>query len=82
MNWQVVKGGWVRWRGRLRMRWGRMMDDHLNVLDGRRELLLGELQEAYGITNDEAERQVTAWEDEVAEADRRFSRAAEARRAP
>lgn len=80
MNWRALASGWVRLRGRLRMRWGRLTDDALHVIEGRRELLLGELQEAYGISTVEAERQVTAWEDEVVRAGRVRSAAASPRR--
>ena len=81
MNWRSLQAGWVRLRGRLGMSWGRLRDDRLRVIEGRRELLLGELQEAYGVTTDEAERQVAAWEAEIVEGEQRLSRAAQARRA-
>ena len=64
MNWDTVKGSWTQLRGRVRMHWGKLTDDQLDVIEGRRELLLGKLQEAYGVTEEEADRQVKAWEDE------------------
>jgi uncharacterized protein YjbJ (UPF0337 family) len=62
MGWASIKANWRQACGRLRMRWGRWTDDQLEVIEGRRELLLGRLQEAYGATAEEAERQVRAWE--------------------
>jgi uncharacterized protein YjbJ (UPF0337 family) len=62
MDWATMKANWTQLRGRLRMQWGRLSDDQLGVIEGRRELLLGQLQETYGITADEAERQVAEWE--------------------
>lgn len=62
MDWATIKANWTQLRGRVRMQWGRLSDDQLGVIEGRRELLLGQLQEAYGITADEAERQVVEWE--------------------
>lgn len=44
------------------MRWGRLNDDRLEVIEARRELLLGQLQETQGLTREQAEQQVTAWE--------------------
>jgi len=44
------------------MKWGELTDDQLDVIEGRRDLLLGKLQEAYGISEEEAERQVREWE--------------------
>jgi len=64
MNWEIFKGNWTQLRGRVRMQWGKLTDDQLDVIEGRREVLLGKLQEAYGVTEDEADRQLRAWEDE------------------
>lgn len=63
MNWDALKGNWTQLRGRIRMQWGKLTDDQLNVIEGRREVLLGKLQDAYGISAEEADRQVRAWED-------------------
>ena len=62
MNWEAIKGNWTQLLGRVRMHWGKLNDDQLNVIEGRREVLVGQLQEAYGITAEEADRQVVAWE--------------------
>ena len=62
MNWDAVKGSWTQLRGRIRMQWGKLTDDQLDVIEGRRDLLLGKLQEAYGVTEEEADAQVAAWE--------------------
>ena len=62
MNWERIKGDWTQAVGRIRMKWGELTDDQLDVIEGRRDLLLGKLQEAYGISEDEAERQVREWE--------------------
>jgi uncharacterized protein YjbJ (UPF0337 family) len=64
MNWETLKGNWTQLRGRVRMQWGKLTDDQLDVIEGRRDVLLGKLQEAYGVTEEEADRQVQAWEDE------------------
>lgn len=62
MNWDAIKGNWTQLRGRVRMQWGKLSDDQLGVIEGRREVLLGKLQEAYGVTAEEADRQVAEWE--------------------
>ena len=64
MNWERFKANWTQLRGHVRMQWGRLTDDQLDVIEGRREVLLGKLQEAYGVTEDEADQQVKAWEDQ------------------
>ena len=62
MNWERIKGNWKQTKGRLRLKWGELTDDQVDVIEGRRYLLLGKLQEAYGVSADEAERQVSEWE--------------------
>lgn len=82
MNWETLKGNWTQLRGRIRMQWGKLTDDQLDVIEGRRDLLLGKLQETYGVTEDEADAQVTAWENAGYGAeDAAASRSDEARRA-
>ena len=66
MNWDRVTGNWTQWKGRVRERWGRLTDDHLDVIAGRREQLAGRIQEAYGHTQQETERQLRNWERHVA----------------
>jgi uncharacterized protein YjbJ (UPF0337 family) len=62
MGWARIKAHWQQVRGRWLMRWGRWTDDPLDVIEGRRALLLGRLQESYGATPEEAEQQVQVWE--------------------
>jgi uncharacterized protein YjbJ (UPF0337 family) len=69
MTWDALKADWTQLRGRIRMQWGKLTDDQLNVIEGRREVLLGKLQDAYGITAEEADRQVSKWEDAEAAGD-------------
>jgi uncharacterized protein YjbJ (UPF0337 family) len=74
MDWDRVSGDWELWKERIRDRWGRLTDDHLDVIAGRRELLAGRIGEVYGISREEAERQLRNWErnlglDEFDEAD-------------
>lgn len=65
MSWESIKGGWMQLRGHVRMQWGRLNDDQLDVIEGRRDVLLGKLQETYGVSAEEAERQVSDWERET-----------------
>ncbi len=66
MNWDRIQGNWSQWKGRIRERWGKLTDDQLDVIGGRREQLAGSIQELYGITRDEAERQLRNWERNLA----------------
>ncbi len=62
MNWDRIEGNWKQVKGRARQQWGKLTDDHLDVINGKREALAGKIQETYGIGKDEAERQVKDWE--------------------
>ena len=62
MNWDVIKGDWMQFKGHVKEQWGKLTDDNLDQIDGRREQLAGKVQEAYGVTKDQAEEQVKAFE--------------------
>ncbi|MBY0269995.1 MAG: CsbD family protein [Burkholderiales bacterium] len=62
MNWDRIEGDWKKVKGTVRERWGRLSDDHLERIAGTRDLLVGGIQQSYGIAREEAERQVMAWE--------------------
>jgi len=61
MNRDIASGKWKQIKGKVRQQWGRLTDDQLDEIDGRMELLVGRVQEAYGLARDEAERQVDDW---------------------
>ena len=62
MNWDRIEGNWKQFKGKVQRQWGRLTDDRLDVIAGRRDELLGAVQETYGIARDEAERQIANWE--------------------
>ena len=61
MNWDQVEGMWKQSKGKFREKWGRLTDDDLQVIAGKRDQLIGRLQERYGITREEAEKQADAF---------------------
>jgi len=58
MNWDQIKGNWKQFTGKAKEKWGKLTDDDLQVIGGKRDQLVGKIQERYGIAKDEAERQV------------------------
>ena len=62
MNWEQIEGQWRQFRGQAQQQWGKLTDDDLDVVAGRRDQLAGKIQERYGIARDEAEKQLSAWE--------------------
>jgi uncharacterized protein YjbJ (UPF0337 family) len=62
MNWDQVKGNWKQFSGTAKVKWGKLTDDEVDQIAGRRDILLGKIQEKYGIAKEEAEKQVKDWE--------------------
>lgn len=62
MNWDTVEGNWKQFKGDVRSRWGKLTDDQLDVISGKREKLAGQIQESYGIGREEAEKQIEEFE--------------------
>jgi uncharacterized protein YjbJ (UPF0337 family) len=58
MNDDVIKGQWKQIRGKAKEWWGRLTDDDLDVIGGKRQQLVGKLQEKYGYTKEQAAREI------------------------
>jgi uncharacterized protein YjbJ (UPF0337 family) len=56
MNRDWLEGNWKQARGKVRERWGKLTDDELDVIAGRRDQLVGRIQELYGNARDQVER--------------------------
>ena len=64
MNENTIKGNWKQFKGKVKEQWGKLTDDDVDVIDGKREQLVGKIQERMGLAQDEAEKQVSNWEEE------------------
>lgn len=58
MNWDQLEGKWKQYSGKVKEKWGNLTDDDLTAIHGRRDQLIGKIQERYGIVRQEAEKQV------------------------
>jgi uncharacterized protein YjbJ (UPF0337 family) len=58
MNWDRIEGNWKQFKGRAKQQWGKLTDDELGQLAGKRDELIGKIQERYGYQRDQAEREV------------------------
>jgi uncharacterized protein YjbJ (UPF0337 family) len=58
MNWDQIKGNWKQFTGRVKQKWGKLTDDDLTTIAGKRDELLGKIQQRYGIEKDKAEREL------------------------
>ena len=58
MNSDQIKGNWKQFVGKAKEKWGKLTDNDWQVVEGKRDQLVGRIQERYGIAREEAERQV------------------------
>lgn len=61
MNWDLVEGKWKELKGSVRSKWGKLTDDDLENVAGKKEQLIGRIQQRYGMQRDKAEAEVDSW---------------------
>jgi uncharacterized protein YjbJ (UPF0337 family) len=61
MNWNQIEGRWDQFAGQVKSQWGKLSDDDLKNIAGKRQQLVGKLQERYGVLKEELEKQVNHW---------------------
>jgi uncharacterized protein YjbJ (UPF0337 family) len=62
MNWDQIEGKWKQAKGSVKQKWGRLTDDDLEFIAGKRDQLVGRIQERYGISKAEAQKEVENWD--------------------
>lgn len=58
MNKDILEGKWKQLKVEAKKKWAKLTDDDLDLINGQREKLAGMLQEWYGKSKDEAERDI------------------------
>ena len=58
MNADQIKGNWKQLKGKIKEQWGKLTDDDLLIINGQQDQLVGKLQERYGYTKEQAEREL------------------------
>jgi uncharacterized protein YjbJ (UPF0337 family) len=61
MNWDRVEGNWKQLKGKAREKWGKLTDNDFEAIAGKKDQLIGRIQERYGISKDEAQTQADEW---------------------
>lgn len=61
MNQDQVAGNWLQFKDKIKEQWGKLTDDDLDICAGRRDQLLGLIQQRHGLRKEEAEQQVADW---------------------
>ena len=62
MNRDTLKGQWTQLKGQLRKQWGKLTEDEVDQIQGDSEILMGKLQQRYGYTREQAQREIERWE--------------------
>ena len=62
MNWDQIQGKWQEYRGQIKQRWGKLTDNDLTVIRGKRDVLAGKLLASYGNTKEQVEREIAEFE--------------------
>jgi uncharacterized protein YjbJ (UPF0337 family) len=57
MNWDQIEGNWKQIKGRVKQKWGKLTDDDLEFVKGKKDELVGLLQERYGWEREKAEKE-------------------------
>jgi uncharacterized protein YjbJ (UPF0337 family) len=65
MNWDQIAGDWKQFKGKVKEKWGKLTDDELTTIAGKRDQLAGLLQERYGYAKDQAEKELNEFSDKL-----------------
>jgi uncharacterized protein YjbJ (UPF0337 family) len=58
MNWDQIKGDWKQVTGKVKEKWGKLTDDDLTTIAGKRDQLAGLIQQRYGYAKEQAEKEL------------------------
>jgi uncharacterized protein YjbJ (UPF0337 family) len=61
MDWNRAEGNWKQLKGNVKEQWGKLTDDDLDVIAGKRDQLEGKIQERYGLEKDKVKSDVDTW---------------------
>ena len=61
MNWDRIEGNWKQFTGNVKEQWGKLTDDDLTAIKGKRDQLEGKIQERYGYPKDRVKKEVDDW---------------------
>jgi uncharacterized protein YjbJ (UPF0337 family) len=58
LNDDIFQGQWKQLKGKVKQAWGVLTDDEIDQIGGKRDALVGKLQEKYGWSKMEAENEL------------------------
>lgn len=63
MNWNQIERNWTRFRVSVKQRWGKLTEEQIDAIAGRRALLVARIRDAYAVSMDDADKQLVAWQE-------------------
>lgn len=67
MNREQFSGQWKVLKGKVKEKWGKLTDDDIAKIEGKRDQLVGLIQKRYGYEKERAEKELDQWEHELFE---------------
>lgn len=58
MNWDQIQGNWKLFKGQVKQQWGKLTDDDLDRIEGKRDELAGRIQARYGQTKEQVDKEI------------------------
>ncbi len=65
MNKEQFSGQWNSMKGKVKEKWGKLTDDDITQVEGKRDQLVGFIQKRYGYEKERAETELENWEKEI-----------------
>jgi len=62
MNWEQISGKWMDLKGQVKQRWGKLTDQDLVTINGKRETLAGKIRERTGASKEQVEKEIAGFE--------------------
>ena len=67
MNWSNIETGWNEYKADVKQQWSKLSDEQITGTQGKRESLSSRVQEAYALTKEDTERQISEWQSKQVE---------------
>src|SRR5688572_27066230 len=65
MNQDIIQGHWKQIKGKVQEQWGKLTDDDIQQISGKKEQLVGKLQVRYGYSKEKAQQIVNDFESKI-----------------
>jgi len=62
MNWSNIETGWNDFKANAKQQWSKLSDQQITDTLGKREQLSASVQQAYALSKEETERQISDWQ--------------------